>query len=220
MPRRLLIIATGEIYHCYNRSIAKENIFSSKVNLRKALEIVEYYRFPQRIRLSQYKILSIEAKENYLSSMANSLPYVEIYAFSFMPNHFHFLLRQIQDGGISKFISNSQNSFAKWFNLKNDREGSLFQNIFKAKRVESNEEFIHIARYIHLNHVTSYLIEFNKLFNFPWCSFQEYINKTRSLININPILELFGSKDKFIKFHADQVDYQRKLKEIEKLIFE
>lgn len=221
MPRRNVVLADGEIYHVFNRSIAKENIFFSQGNLRKAIEIIEYYRFPQKLRLSKFKALPRELKGEYLNAQKNVIPLVEIYCFSFMPNHYHFLLKQLQDKGILQFISNFQNSFAKVFNLKNERDGALFQNSFKAKRIETEEQLVHVSRYIHLNPVTSYLIDFKNLANYSWTSFPMYLNgNSESFINTEFILKLFGTKEKYRQFVADQINFQRELAIIKDLIME
>lgn len=224
--RRSVILASNEIYHVFNRSIAGANIFAQnqKVNLNKALEIVNYYRFPQKLRLSKFKTLPVQLKKRYLDALGSTIPLVEIYVFAFMSNHYHLLLKQIKDKGIVTFISNFQNSFAKVFNLKNDRNGALFQNAFKAKRIQTEEQFIHVSRYIHLNPVTAFMIEFDKLASFAWTSFLVYTtNEQISFINSDFLLKMFGqsgSKEKYAKFVADQVDYQRKLASIKDLIIE
>lgn len=221
MPQRAVVFANNEIYHVFNRSIAREDIFSSRVNLNKILEIVDYYRLPQWLRLSKFKTLPDSLQNGYLSEIRSKTPLVEIYAFAFMPNHYHFLLKQLQDRGIPKFFSNLQNSFAKIFNLKNDRNGALFQNAFKAKRIETDGQFIHISRYIHLNPVTAYLIEFDRLSNYAWTSFTAYaLAKEISFLNTEFLLKMFGSNEKYIKFVSDQVDYQRKLALVKSLILE
>lgn len=221
MSQRPLVLANDQIYHVFNRSIARAEIFSNKFNLRKTIEILDYYRFIQALRLSKFKTLTFELKKGYLNAMAASKPLVEIYAFALMPNHYHFLLKQVQDKGITKFISNFQNSFAKIFNLKNERNGALFQNAFKAKRIGDDEQFIHVSRYIHLNPVTAYLIEFKDLSTYEWTSFPVYTG-TREMpfINDEYLLKMFGSKEKYIQFVSDQVDYQRELAEIKSLILE
>ena len=221
MPRRNLVLAKDEIYHIFNRSIARENIFSNKINLKKALEILHFYRFPQQLRLSKFKTLTEIQKKDYLLALKDKSPLVEIYSFALMPNHYHLLLKQLQDNGIVRFIANFQNSFAKVFNLKNERDGAVFQNSFKAKRVETDEQFIHISRYIHLNPVTAYLINFNQLANYPWTSFPIYVNEDKnSFVAVNFLLHLFGSKDKYADFVADQVSYQRELASIQDLIID
>lgn len=221
MPKRNLILATNEIYHVFNRSIAKENIFSSRINFRKAKEIVEFYRFPQKLRLSKFKTLTKDLKNDHLLAMRSQSPLIEIYAFSLMPNHYHFLVKQLLDNGLTRFVSNFQNSFAKVFNIKNDRDGALFQNSFKAKRIETDEQFIHVSRYIHLNPVTAYLIKFNELKDYPLTSFSNYVYGNKDLfVNIKFLLGMFKSTEDYIKFVADQVGYQRELASVRDLIIE
>jgi putative transposase len=221
MPSRGSVFAKNEVYHVFNRSIARENIFSLKSNLKKALEIVEFYRLPQQIRLSKFKSLTSSQKNEYVIATKDNLPLVEIYAFAFMPNHFHLLLKQLQDGGIVRFTANFQNSFAKVFNLKNSRDGALFQNSFKSVRIETDEQLLHVSRYIHLNPVTGYLIDFKELANYPWTSFPKYVNEERgSFVNVDLLLNLFASKEKLVAFVSDQVAYQRELALIKDLMLE
>lgn len=221
MPRRNIVLTTNETYHVFNRSIARENIFSSNVNLKRIFETLDYYRFPQRLRLSKSKSLPKELREDYFRAFKEKPPLVEIYSFAFMPNHYHFLLRQLQDNGILKFVANLQNSFAKAFNLLSQRDGALFQNSFKAKRVETEEQFTHLSRYIHLNPVTSYLIEFEGLKNYPWTSFPLYAEVEKdSFVTTGPLLKFFGTTESYLKFIADQVDYQRNLASLRDLILE
>lgn len=221
--QRDVIFAINEIYHIYNRSVAREHIFSSRINLRKALEIANFYRFPQEIRLSKFNNLTQELKDQYLKRLKTKIPLVEIYAYAFMPNHYHFLLKQVQEKGISQFISNFQNSFAKYFNTKNDRHGSLFQNPFKGKRVETSEQLIHISRYIHLNPVTSYIIEYEKLHTYPWTSFPVYViadNNEYLPINTELLLNMFPSHKNYIDFIENQVEYQQSITLIQNIIID
>ncbi len=220
MPRRSLPFVTDEIYHVFNRSVGREIIFSSKLNLRRILESAQFYRYPQVLSLSKFKRLKDNQKHEYLFRLTNIQPYVDIFAFSFMPNHFHFLIKQLQNNGILKFITNLQNSYAKYFNTKYDRHGSLFQIQFKAKRIESDELFIHTSRYIHLNHVTAFIIQLDSLSTYPWTSFHYYEDRDDSFINIKPVLSFFNKKQAYTEFVADQVDYQRSLVEIKDLVLE
>jgi len=138
-----------------------------------------------------------------------------------MPNHFHFLLKNLKDSGINKFMSNFQNSYAKYFNTKTGRTGSLFQQNFKAVRVESDEQLTHVSRYIHLNPITAYLINsVEELIDYPWSSYPEYISKGKSNLNKDLVLGNFRSINDYKKFVADQVDYQRELDKIKHIILE
>ena len=218
------ILSTNEIYHLYNRAIGKEPVFISKQFLNKILQITNYYRYLQRISFSDFNRMTITLQQNYMASIINKPPLIEVYVFSFMPNHFHFLVKQLQDKGISLFLSNIQNSFAKNYNLINDRNGSLFEHNFKAKRIMNNEEFIHVSRYIHINHVTSRIIEFDQLLTYPWTSLPFYLNSGNPqgshLINTKPILNYFKTPEKYLRFLENQVEYQRKLKEIKDLLLD
>jgi len=221
VPKRRTVLAADEIYHVYNRSIAKEQIFLALRNLRRALEVIEFYQFTQEIRFSKFKNLPKDAKKSYLFDLKKKKPLVEIYAFALMPNHYHFLVRQTQEKGIVQFASNFQNSFAKYFNLKNERNGALFQNSFKAVHIEDDRQFIHVSRYIHLNPVTSYIIEFKDLSSYPGTSFGEYAGKGEGkIINTDFLSKMFSSRNSYVKFVNDQVDYQRKLAEIKNFLLE
>lgn len=218
---RNVVFANDEIYHIYNRSVGRESIFTSLFQLKHILETIDYYRYPQILRLSEFKKLKLEAKQLYISNIEKRGPLVEIYVFSFMPNHYHILLKQTHEGGIRQFISVLQNSYAKYFNTKYDRHGSLFQSPFKGRWIESDEQFLHVSRYIHLNHVTSFIITFEKLLDYQYSSFPDYIgNKKRQWLNTDLIIGMIGSKEYYKKFVEDQVDYQRTLASIKNEIIE
>src|SRR3989338_5226480 len=217
--RRSQVLAVGETYHVFNRSVGNEEIFTSLRNLSRIYDITNYYRYPQILRFSQFQLLSHDNQIEYLKKMKSKSQIVELMAFSYMPNHYHFLLRQLKDHGISFFMANLQNSFAKYYNLKYHRHGTLFQSPFKAKRVAGDEEMLHVSRYIHLNPVTSFLIKLEKLSAYPWTSFIVYMNdNTDTFIIKEKILGLTYSKDKHYRFVADQEDFQKKLSKIKHLI--
>jgi REP element-mobilizing transposase RayT len=225
MPGRKELLVVGETYHLFNRTIVNESIFSRKKELSRALSLINFYRFPQGLRYSKFLELPPGIEKEYLLKIKKQEPLVKIYAFAFMPNHFHFLLKQIGGDGIRKFISNFQNSFAKYFNKKNHREGNLFNRPFKSKRISTEEEFTHVSRYIHLNPVTSYLLEYEKLATYPYTSYPNYISvdvekNGGDLIDTESLITIFGSRKKYESFVANQIDYQRKLHLIKGLILE
>lgn len=215
------ILSTGEIYHVFNRTIGKENAFTKTQNLSKLLEIIDYYRYYQPFRLSKFQSLPYQIQKDLLFARKNKTPLIEIYSFSLMPNHFHFLVKQLKDKSISYFASNIQNSFAKYYNIKTDRVGGLFQNSFKAKIIRTQEEFIHVSRYIHLNPVTSGIIDFDELKTYPWTSFSWYLNNHPNLfISKEIIINHFKNIKQYVHFVQNQVDYQKKLKRIKNLLMD
>lgn len=221
MPFRNQVIATGEIYHVFNHSVGSENIFVTKRELTRTLEIINYYRFPQSLRFSKFLDLTDKAQKYYYQQFKNKDPQIDIFSFCLIHNHYHLQIKQLADNGISRFISNFQNSYARYFNIKSNRRGALFCNSFKAKRIETDQEFVHISRYIHLNPVTSFLININKLATYPWTSFNWIINKDNNkFLNLNYLLNMFKSTEDYLKFVYDQADYQKKLGKFKGLILE
>lgn len=224
MTYRKIPIVTGEIYHIFNRSIARQPIFPTSYDYQRALDVLTYYSyFTPPLRFSHFKRLPQSQKADLMDNLKKiGEMQVELYAFSFMPNHVHFLIREIREKGISAFMSNFQNSYAKYFNTKNDRIGGLFQQMFKSVPIETDEQFIHVARYIHLNPVISYILKnIDELANYPWTSFSAYVGKYNlEFLNKEFLLSFFPSLDNLIKFTKDQMDYQRKLDKIKHLLLE
>lgn len=213
-----------QIYHVYNRGISLEPIFKNKCDYLRFIEVINYYQHSSPVlRFSYYNRLPINQRELFMEDLEkNGVKQVSIYAFSLMPNHFHFLLKEVLALGIRKFFSNLQNSYAKYFNTKTKRTGSLFQEMFKAVRIESNEQFVHTARYIHLNPTTSYLVKgINELKSYPWSSLINYIgNDGFPFVETDLLNNFYQSKEKLMSFTFDQIDYQRKLEKIRHLIIE
>ncbi len=218
--KRNVIFAKNEIYHLFNRSNANESIFVKKKEITRSLNLMSFYRFNQSLRFSFFDRLPEEQKDKYLEKTLGNVPNVDILSYSLMPNHFHLLIKQTNEKGIKNYLSNFQNSFAKYFNIKNKRFGTLFQRPFKAKHVESDEQLLHISRYIHLNPVTSYMMEFENLRSSDLTSLQLYLDKKKSWVNTDLIINLIGSVSKYEKFVKDHVDYQRKLSKIKHLLLD
>jgi putative transposase len=165
--------------------------------------------------------MPVEEKKKYLENYRKQEKIIDIHAFVFMDNHFHFLIRQLIEKGIFTFISNFQNSFGKYYNKVNKRNGSVFQKPFKSKRISSDSDFLHVGRYIHLNPVTSFCMDIKELETYPYDSYKCYLEKGVSgFVNTKMTLDLVGSVGKYRKFVEDRVDYQRKLKQIKRLLFE
>lgn len=224
MPYRRMPLVNGEVYHVFNRSVANQPIFLQTRNYQRALEVIEFYIYSRPpLSFSHYRRLAVEQRSKFLERMQKFVPkHIEILAYCLMPNHFHFLIRQGQENGVANFLRNFQNSYAKYFNTKTERSGALFQSMFKAVRIESDEQLIHVARYIHLNPSTSYIIKgVQELESYPWNSFAEYLSKQPSkIIDKGKVLGFFKSLNEFKKFTLDQRDYQRRLESVKHLFLE
>lgn len=222
MALRKTIFATNEIYHVYNRGVEKRPIFLYKRDYARFLDTTNYYRFANcPIKFSYFKKLALKKRESILQKLEEeSKRLVDILAFCLMPNHFHFLLKQLTDKGISKFMAKITNGFSHYFNMRHDRSGHLFQGNFGAVGIEDDEQFMHVSRYIHLNPVAAYIVDIKDLASYQYSSYPEYIGKSSGFTNVKESLSYFNDPKKYKEFVEDQADYAKKLADIQHLTLE
>lgn len=224
MPGRKVVLATDEFYHIFNMGVASQPVFTDKKSYQRAVETAFYYQNRNLpLRYSHFITQQKEKRAEILNRLRSERKLlVYIIAFCLMPNHFHFLLRQVFDNGISKFLGNFTNSYTRYFNTKNDRQGSLFQGKFKAVRIETEEQLLHVSRYIHLNPYTSYVIkDINGLKDYFYSSLPEYLGITNSnFCHKEDILGYFKNPQGYKDFVFDQADYQRQLDRIKHSVLE
>lgn len=146
MPTIPKLLKTGSCYHIFNRGVEKREIFLDDSYYRRFTETVNYYQRAQPIKLSFHlKETEQPGSEN------NGKKLVSILCFCLMPNHYHLILKQLDDNGITKFMNDISNSYTRYFNTRLKRSGHLFQGSFKSKLIGSEESFLQVSRYIHLN---------------------------------------------------------------------
>lgn len=214
MPRRNHSPAVGEYYHVFNRGVEKRSIFLTDHDYYQFLEILEYYLNPiPPIAFSQRHRIHIQDPE------FPDDPLVEVIAYCLMPNHFHILVRVVREHGLVTWIRRSTNSYTHIFNIRNDRVGPLFQGPYKAVHVESDEQLIHLSRYIHLNPVVARICEDAHTYRF---SSMQHFNGSRKEAWIRPaiILNQFTSPDLYQSFVDDHIDYARELDRIKHSLLE
>lgn len=201
MPGRVIPLVNGEYYHLFNRGSDKRDIFLQPRDYKRFQQTFYYYHFsgrkPKFSQFTKSELITIPFKQDQ--------KLVEIISYCLMPNHFHFLVKQLQDNGISIFISQLSNSFTKYFNIKYKRVGPLLQGAFKAVLIESDEQLIHVSRYIHLNPVVSKLT--NNIDSYKWSSYPEYLQDYNGICNKKVILDFYPSIEKFREFIESQIEY-------------
>ena len=137
---------TGGYYHAYNRGVEKRNIFSEEKDYAVFLNLLKEYLLSE----DHPGFKELKKKTPYRNSV-NCFADVELLAFCLMPNHFHLLIKQLNERGMSKFMKALISNYSNYFNKKVDREGSLFQGVYKATKVENDAQLLHVSRYIHKN---------------------------------------------------------------------
>ncbi len=186
---RHISLLNGEYYHIFSRGVDKRPIFideQDRLRFIRGLRIINNSKRPT----------NREFRKN--SSIVD--PYVEIAAYCLMTNHFHLLVRQRKEGGISSFLQRFLNGYARYFNLRHERTGKLFDGSYKAVHIDSNEQLIATQRYIHLNPVEivepgwketgckNFALAWKFIKTYPWSSLRYYLKKAKSSFLIPGLL--------------------------------
>lgn len=219
---RKVPLTTNEIYHIFNRGVNKDKIFFSEKDYKRFYLAAIHYK-TKSTKFSYETNDPVSSASGDVSSASGKFKdkeaKVQIFAYSLMPNHFHFLVKQLVDGGITSYLRHLANSYSHYVNIKYKRVGPLFQGRFRNVLIESQEQLIHVSRYIHLNPLVSGLV--SNLKDYQWSSYLAYIGEANDeLGDTRPILEDFRSKRDYERFVLDQVDYGRALEQIKHLTFD
>lgn len=200
---------TGEIYHILNRGVDKRVIFSDNEDYFRFIH--DMYEFNDKnpaINIYYRQSYDFGNRKNH--NQERDL-IVDIFAFTLMSNHFHFLVRQRQDNGIQMFMRKLGAGYANYFNQKNQRSGTLFESRFKAILVKTHQYLTHLPYYIHLNSLDIFAPEWRKrevhdyrkimrfLENYRWSSLPDYLGVKNfpSVINSSFLTELTGQPPQF-----------------------
>lgn len=142
---------TGEYYHVFNRGIDKRIIFKSSLDYKRFLMLLYICNSSDGFRLDQ--LLNFQHKKfSDIFKIDRGEPLVSIGAWCLMPNHFHILIKQEVDGGITKFMKKLGTGYAMYFNIKYERQGALFGGPFKSVLVGNDDNYLrHLYGYVHLN---------------------------------------------------------------------
>lgn len=216
---KMMKLITGQTYHVLNKSIARFKIYNNRSEFYRMLERAIFYQ-----KKTSERFANFEKRKNYKNELQEFANYdkskiVEIIAYCFMPTHFHFILKQLKDNGISRYLNNTLNSYTHYFNNKYKRKGPLWQGRTKKILVESDEQLLHLTRYIHLNPTTSYLVD--KPEDWTYSSYNEYINNSDVSIKIckyDDVLDINANEYK--EFVEDIINYQRELGKIKRKLLE
>ena len=196
----------GSYYHVCNRSNDEKSIFLDEKDYARFLFLILFYQasvpfynlgrqISYFVRHSMFNI-SRDAVKKVITARK-----VELNSFAIMPNHFHLLVQEKIEKGISSYLQRIQNGYAKYFNTKYTKRGHLFQGAFRAIPVEADEQLLYLSAYIHRN--PRELEEWeNKEVNYSWSSYQDFVRQNRwgELLKPNIILDQFSNSDAYYDF--------------------
>ena len=173
--------STDEFFHVYNRGVNKNDIFFNERN---------FLYFRQRM---------LEA---------NNPSSIEIIAYCLMPNHFHFIIYQLEPFGISGFMRNVCDGYAKAINKERSRSGHLFEGKYKMKHIDNDLYLFHLSRYIHLNPVRACLVDLPEEWAHSSCG--TYFGlRPDPVITMQLVLQQFGGLKNYRSFVEDYVPQDR-----------
>lgn len=217
-------LVVEEIYHIFSKSIADFKIFNSNSKALRMKNMLKYYQFKNLpLRFSRFMDLeSVKKKgfeENFASTSKGKEKIVQIIAYCIMTTHIHLILKQLKKGGISSFMGKILNSYSRYFNTKHKRKGPLWEGRFQNVLVKTDEQLLHLTRYIHLNPVTAYLVDEPE--DWQASSYNEYLgshNKKELICEYGDVLDI--NKASYRRFVKDRASYQRELGKIKNLLCE
>lgn len=210
---RKIKFINGDYYHIFNRGVEKRDIFLDKVDLDRFLQSM--HEFNTLDPIGSIYAASFR-KNNLLRSLASkSERLVDFVCYCLCPNHYHFILQQVKDKGIEKFMHRLGSGYTNYFNRKCSRSGSLFQGTFKANHIDSDEYLLYLSAYINLNNRVHQIK--NGLFKSSWGEYMQG-DKERGFCNRHVVLTQFSDLETYKTFTENALMVAKERKELEKII--
>ncbi len=228
---RKIIFSENEFYHLYNRGIEKRIIFLDKADYERFLLLLKVANSTKSFNLRDLKD-QYNPRGESSGIIDNTLVYIGSYCL--MPNHFHILLKEKSEGGISKFMAKLTTGYSMYFNKRYERKGSLFQGVFQAQHADSDNYLKYLFSYIHLNPIKLIQSDWKEngigdtygakkyLNSYKYSSFIDYIGIKREENNIlNRVVfpEYFESVEDFQNNIFDWLEFNPDLLKIDKVIY-
>lgn len=235
MPIKRPLLSNGEMYHIVIRAVDGLKIFrDEKDYFRMIHNLFEFnddnpvgWKFRQDFNTARtvLGVLGEKIKRKLL---------VNISAFCFMPNHLHLLLKQIKDGGISKFMRKIGAGYGMYYNKKYQRSGHVSQGRYRAVHIQDDKQLITVFVYIHANPISLIFPDWKErgisdtekamqfLDNYRWSSWQDYLENKNfpSLTNREFLTETIGGPKVCRDLINDWFQYKKELPNFEEVAIE
>ena len=218
---------TSEYYHLYNRGIDKRIIFKLKRDYERFMMLLYLANSKESFRLDE--IVNRQHKTFHeILVLDKGEPLVSIGAWCLMTNHFHILVKQEVDGGITKFMRKLGVGYSMFFNIKYQRHGALFGGLFKSKHISEDLHLKHLFGYVHLNPLDIKFSGWEKLIDkkhpkewkdflesYLYSSYQDYIllkRKEENILNKNAFPDYFREENSFEDFIDSYLSFDLDMK--------
>ncbi len=213
MVTRKISFVPGEFYHLYNRGTDKRIIFTCYNDFNRFVVLLYLCNSDKSVDIDGKlregrtfpELLGVDRGEQL----------VDIVAYCLMPNHFHLLIHERNENGISMFMKKLSTAYSMYFNNKYDRSGALFEGRFKAKHVDNDNYLKYLLSYIHLNPVKLIDLKWKEngitdkikakdfLNEYKYSSYMDYVGikrKEKAILNISSLPEYFETHKEFEGF--------------------
>lgn len=213
MNRRVPLVI-GEYYHIYNRGVEKRDIFWDELDRKRFIELLYLCNGTKVVDMRKLKAENISGEKVF--NFDRGEPLVAIGAYCLMPNHFHLLVREISEGGVSLFMKKLLTAYAMYINKRHDRTGVLFQGRFRSEHVNTDNYLHYLHSYIHLNPikmidadwkengVQQLSVAMEYLNQYSFSSYTDFLGKKRpevAILNREQFPDFFQSTENFEAFH-------------------
>jgi len=202
-----------EYYHVFNRGVDKRQIFNEYKDLNRFFQSIQEFNTIEPIG----SIFENFFRKSLRSSTPK--PLVSFVCYCINPNHYHFILRQVVNRGIERFMQKLGTGYTNYFNKKYERSGSLFQGRFKSVRVDSNEYLLHLSAYVNLNDKVHPLGSSTP--KWTKSSWEEYVSGVKNgFCEKDIVLGQFKNSAEYKEFAESSLIDIKERKEMEKFLLE
>jgi len=219
MPTRKTVFSPEEFYHIYNRGMRKQKIFLDDRDRARFLFLILFNQSPNTTKNTSVAITHYMQHRMFNVSehkLAKILKHrmIELISFILMPNHFHLIVKEVEENGISRYMQKVLNAFTKYSNTKYKESGHLFQGPFQAVHIKNNDQLLYTSAYIHRN-----CRELNRWkkreISYSWSSYQDYVTENRwgELLKRDVVLDQFKDGDDYRKWVKESAAKELEIKE-------
>ena len=140
----------NEHYHIYSRGVEKRKIFLDLRDYKRFISLLYIMNQTSNFRMENFLRHKHNNIENIFKEERSEI-LVSILGYCLMPNHFHLILSEKIEGGISKFMAKLLTGYSMYFNKKYERSGPLFTRPFRSEHIDNEPQYMYIFSYVHLN---------------------------------------------------------------------
>jgi putative transposase len=220
MSIRKTTLIKGEYYHVYNRGNSKQKIFQDEEDYLRFISLLYVSNTSEKFNL--YDLNRISNFNVYELDISN--PFVYIGSYCLMPNHFHILITEKQEGGISKFMQKLSTAYVMYYNQKYKRTGSLFEGKFKSIHMENDIQIKYLFSYIHLNPIKLIQKDWKEkgisdkkkaieyLYKYAYSSYLSFIGVKRvqdKILKLEAFPKYFSNRNSFKKEIFEWLSYNK-----------